>query len=77
MTIFTNRELERVASLRMNWRKEFLLEVVRLWQEPDIARPRDRLPSAKAANIRSSADNRSTTSCPRPYDRHPTYLVID
>jgi hypothetical protein len=71
MTIFTNRELERVASLRMNWRKEFLLEVVRLRHERDIAKTRDRLSSAEAANIRSSADNRSTTSwpatlCPAP-----------
>jgi hypothetical protein len=30
MTIFTDRDLERVASLRLNWRKQFLLEVVRL-----------------------------------------------
>jgi hypothetical protein len=64
MTIFTNRDLERVASLRMNWRKEFLLEVVRLRRERDIAKNRDRLPSAAAANTRSSADNRSTTSWP-------------
>ena len=33
MTIFTDRDLECVASLRMNWRKEFLLEVVRLRHE--------------------------------------------
>jgi hypothetical protein len=64
MTIFTNRDLERVASLRMNWRKEFLLEVARLCRERDIAKNRDRLPSAAAANIRASADNRSTTSWP-------------
>jgi hypothetical protein len=30
MTIFTDRDLERMASLRVNWRKEFLLEVLRL-----------------------------------------------
>jgi hypothetical protein len=71
MTIFTDRDLQRVASLRMNWRKEFLLEVIRLRQERDIAKNRDRLPSAEAANIRSSADSRSTTSwpatlCPTP-----------
>lgn len=64
MTIFTDRDLERVASLRMNWRKEFLLEVVRLRQQRDITKSRDRLQSAEAANIRSSADNRSTTSWP-------------
>ena len=52
MTIFTNRELERVASLRMNWRKEFLLELVRLRHERD------------AVNIRPSADNSRTTSWP-------------
>ena len=70
MTIFTNRDLERIASLRTNWRKEFLLEVVRLRQERHIAKSRDRLPSAEAANIR--IDNRSTTSWPRPCDRCPT-----
>jgi hypothetical protein len=64
MTIFTNRDLERVASLRMNWRKEFLLEVVRLRHERNIAKTRDRPPSTEAANIRSSLDNRSTTSWP-------------
>jgi hypothetical protein len=64
MTIFTNRDLERIASLRMNWRKEFLLEVVRLRQEQDIAKTRDRLPSAQAVNIRSSAENSRTTSWP-------------
>jgi hypothetical protein len=62
MTIFTDRDLERVASLRMNWRREFLLEVVRLRQEREIAEKRDRLPSAKVANIQSSADNKSPTS---------------
>jgi hypothetical protein len=56
--------------LRTNWRKEFLLEVVRLRQERHIAKTRDRLPSAEAANIR--VDNRSTTSWPRPCDRCPT-----
>ena len=67
MMIFTDRDLERVASLRMNWRKEFLLEVVRLRNERGIAKIRDRLPSAAAAiDIRSSADNRSTTSWPAP-----------
>jgi hypothetical protein len=64
MTIFTNRELQRMASLRMNWRKEFLREMVRLRQEREIAKARDRLPSAEAANIRYSADNSRTTSWP-------------
>lgn len=64
MTIFTNRDLERVASLRMNWRKEFLLEVVRLRRERDIAKARDRLRSTAAANICSPADSGSTTSWP-------------
>ena len=62
MTIFTDRDLERVASLRMNWRKEFLLEVVRLRHEREFANVRDRRPSAEAANIR--VDNRSTSSWP-------------
>jgi hypothetical protein len=64
MTIFTNRDLERMASLRTNWRKEFLLEVVRLRQERDIAKTRDLLLSAEADNIRSYADNRSPISGP-------------
>ncbi len=64
MTIFTDRDLERVASLQMNWRKEFLREVVRLRQERNIAKNRERLRSAAAANIRSSADNGHTTSWP-------------
>jgi hypothetical protein len=64
MTIFTDRDLERVASLRMNWRKEFLREVVRLRQERDIAKTRDLLLSAEAANIRSCADNRRPISGP-------------
>ena len=62
MTIFTDRDLQRVASLRMNWRKEFLLEVVRLRRAREITKSRDRRPSAEAANIR--VDNRSTTSWP-------------
>lgn len=61
MTIFTDRDLERVANLRMNWRKEFLLEVVRLRHERNSAKNRDRLPPAEAVNIRSSADNRTAT----------------
>jgi hypothetical protein len=61
MTIFTDRDLERVANLRMNWRKEFLLEVVRLRHEQNSANNRDRLPPAEAVNIRSSADNESAT----------------
>ena len=65
MTIFTDRDLERVASLRMNWRKEFLLEVVRLRQEREIAKSRNRLPSAETVNIRSAANNARTTSWPR------------
>ena len=64
MTIFTNRELERVASLRMNWRKEFLLEVVRLRHQRNSAKNRDRLPPAEAVDIRSSADNGSATWWP-------------
>ena len=65
MTIFTNRDLERIASLRTNWRKEFLLEVVRLRQERDIAKTRDLLLSAEAANIRSYADNKRPISGPQ------------
>jgi hypothetical protein len=61
MTIFTNRELERVASLRMNWRKEFLLEVVRtsqISQDPGIAchrrkRPIFDLPPITEAQLRA------------------------
>ena len=37
MTIFANRDLERVASLRMTWRKEFLPEVLRLRRERFVA----------------------------------------
>ncbi|QDW38226.1 hypothetical protein FFI89_014365 [Bradyrhizobium sp. KBS0727] len=72
MTIFTDRDLERVASLRMNWRRAFLLELARLRQERDIEKTRDRLPSAEAANIRPSADSKRTISWPatsRPADR--------
>jgi hypothetical protein len=43
MTVFTNRDLERVASLRMNWRREFLREVVRLRHERHIAKSRDHI----------------------------------
>jgi hypothetical protein len=77
MTIFTDRDLERMASLRTNWRKEFLLEIVRLRHERDIAKTRDRLSSAEAANIRSSADTEAQLRGPRPCVRHPTYLLID
>jgi hypothetical protein len=72
MTIFTDRDLERVASLRMNWRRAFLLELARLRQERDIEKTWDRLPSAEAANIRPSADSKRTISWPaisRPTDR--------
>jgi hypothetical protein len=72
MTIFTDRDLERVASLRMNWRRAFLLELARLRQERDIEKTRDRLPSAEAANIRPSADSKRTISwaaTSRPTDR--------
>ena len=61
MTIFTDRDLERVASLRMNWRKEFLLEAGRLRQERDFANNLARRPSAEAINFRSSADHSRTT----------------
>ena len=64
MTIFTDRDLERVASLRTNWRKEFLREVVRLRQEQDLVKTRGRLPTAEAANVRSSAGISRTTSWP-------------
>jgi hypothetical protein len=53
-----------MASLRANWRTEFLREVVRLRQERDFAKNRDRPPSTDAANIRSPADNGHTTSWP-------------
>ena len=33
MTIFSNRDLERMAVLQANWRKELLLELVRLRKE--------------------------------------------
>jgi hypothetical protein len=65
MTIFTNRDLERVASLRTNWRKEFLLEVGRLRHERDIAKNRDRLPSA---------DNDRPTSWPA-ISRHSDRII--
>jgi hypothetical protein len=65
MTIFTDRDLERVASLRMNWRKEFLLEVVRLRQERETAKTRDRLPSA---------DNSRSTSWPAA-SRHSDRII--
>ena len=64
MTIFTDRDLERVASLRLNWRKQFLLEVVRLRHARDIAKNLDRLPSTQAINFRSSADHGRTTPEP-------------
>jgi hypothetical protein len=66
MTIFTDRDLERMAGLRTNWRKEFLLEVVRLRQERDFAEDIDHLPSAEAVNFRSSADHSRTTPGPVP-----------
>ena len=58
MTIFSNRDLERVANLQANWRQEFLLEVVRLRHERDIIRSRE------ADARRSSTDNRSPTMWP-------------
>lgn len=74
MTIFTDRDLERVASLRMNWRRAFLLELARLRQERDIEKNRDRLPSAEAANIRPSADSKRTISWPA-ISRHTDRLI--
>ena len=59
MTIFTDRDLERVAELQTNWRKELLLEVVRLRHERDIAKTREA--DAKQA----SADTRSPTTVAR------------
>lgn len=64
MTIFTNRDLERMASLQMNWRKEFLRELVRLRQQRDNTRDRERLPSAEATDIRCSADEGRTALRP-------------
>ena len=64
MTIFTDRDLERVASLRMNWRKEFLLEAGRLLQEWDFANNLARRRSAEAINFRSFADHSRTTPGP-------------
>lgn len=58
MTVFTDRDLERVAKLQTTWRQEFLLEVVRLRHERDIAKRR------KADAGPSSADNRSPTMWP-------------
>jgi hypothetical protein len=58
MTIFTDRDLERVANLQANWRQEFLLEVVRLRHERDIAERRE------TDAGRSSADSRSPTMWP-------------
>jgi hypothetical protein len=58
MTVFTDRDLERVAKLQTNWRQEFLLEVVRLRHERDIAKRRQ-------ADARpSSVDTRSPTMWP-------------
>lgn len=74
MTIFTNRDLEQMASLRLNWRKEFLREVVRLRHERDIARNRDRLPSTGTADARSSADNSRPTSWPAT-SRHSDRII--
>jgi hypothetical protein len=48
MSIFTDRDLERLASLRTNWRKEFLSEIVRLRQERDIVGNSDHGPSTEA-----------------------------
>jgi hypothetical protein len=73
MTIFTDRDLERMASLRVNWRKEFLLEVLRLRRERNLAKSRDRLPSAEAGNIRSSAV--AQFRGPRSCVRCPTYPI--
>lgn len=62
MTIFTDRDLERVASLRTNWRTEFLREVARLRHERDIAKGRE------AATTRSATDGSRTISWPRHRD---------
>ena len=48
MSIFTDRDLERLASLRTRWRKEFLTEIVRLRRERDIGGSSDRGPSTEA-----------------------------
>lgn len=58
MTVFTDRDLERVANLQANWREVFLLEVVRLRHARDIAKRREADPT------RPSADNRSPTMWP-------------
>lgn len=69
MTIFTDRDLERVASLRMNWRREFLLEVVRLRQQREVAIRRARLPSAAADDVRFAAECDRATSSPAVANR--------
>lgn len=70
MTIFTDRDLERVASLRTNWRREFLLEVVRLRRQREVAIRRARLPSATADDVRFAAE------CDRPA-ASPTVAIRD
>lgn len=73
MTVFTDRDLERVAKLQANWREVFLREVVRLRHERDIAKRRE------TDTTRPSADNRSPTmwpATPRPDIGQPHNLLI-
>jgi hypothetical protein len=62
-----------VASLRMNWRKEFLLEVVRLRHDRDIAqKPGSPAISGGGEYSILPPNNGSTTSWAGPCDRCPT-----
>lgn len=49
MTIFTDRDLECVASLQANWRTKFLLEVVRLRRQRETGANADRRPATEKA----------------------------
>lgn len=51
MTIFTDRDLECVASLQANWRKEFLREVVRLQHQRKAGTNADRRPAMEKARL--------------------------
>ena len=74
MTVLTNRDLERMASLRMNWRREFLREVVRLRHERQIAKSRDHIQATEPPILVSQA----ITGCEAPtLCRAPNLLIND
>lgn len=59
MTIFSNRDLEKIANLQANWRKELLFEFVRL-RKDRLSTVRCDLPaSAEATDSRPCADDTS------------------